>query len=531
MVLVQGLSSGSASILQSGFPPDHDEGSTVNVLVTGECQQGKRTLIRQFARYAKIPNLQIGIGSGSVRCTTEVANYDMAVTLREYQLIDSNNQIIANRQYSDLVELRPEQARVVEIQSATAPGHRFRFIDTPGMNDTFGEDFSIMSRILSRAADLGHINALVYVRDVESGFGSSFQRFFNYIRKSMPSLCNGLIIVHSRYTVDRVEELLDENQRLDEIRRQAFQATAHLELQHFFMDNDPAPTSPFAVLQSLNEVYRLLLHISSQRPLPVQNVKLLKTEVMRHLDIHVINTLGGLARKLEKEWSLEKSHADILKANVMSAQEEITKLKNRIRTNEKQVQELGSDDEVLLGTKSCVVPYSFVGHLLLQGQLNLGTCPLRYDSDHVISSVEKSCSNGSEWLSEELRGTSWRASITSKLFRDINGSATFYSTSALMHKREVNALQGIIRDLQDRLVVQEQNLARNAGTEGPDARLAQLSNDKARVDELIEIIQSDAFDMTLWEQLRAFYDTRTFPTAGQIQSYVQTYDSTISRLL
>ena len=531
MVSVRGSSSGSASILQSTLPPSHDGDPTINVLVTGECQQGKSTLIRQLAQYANISNLQIGIGSGSVRCTTEVGNYEMAVTLREYQLIDSNDQIIANRKYSDLVKLRPEQAKVVEIQSATAAGYRFRFIDTPGMNDTFGEDFSIMSRILSRAADLGHINALVYVRSVESGFGSSFQQFFNYIRKSMPSLCNGLIIVHSRYTVDRVEELLDDNQRLDEIRRQAFEATTHLELQHFFMDNDPDPTSPFAVLQSLNEVYRLLLHISSQRPLPVQNIMLLKTDAMRHLDIHVINALGGLARKIEKQWNEEKSNAEIIKANAMSAQEEISRLKIKIRTNKKQVQELSSNDEVLLGTKSCVVPYSFVGHLLLQGQLNLGTYPLGYDSDYVISSVEKSCSSGSEWLSEELRGTSWRASITSKLLRDINGSATFYSTLALMHKREVDALQGAIRDLQDMLVVQEQNLARNAGVKGPDARLEQLSNEKARVDELIEVVQRDSFDITLWEQLRTFYDISAFPTAGQIQHFVQKYDSNISKLL
>lgn len=252
---------------------------------------------------------------------------------------------------------------------------------------------------------------------------------------------------------------------------------------------------------------------------------------MRHLDVHVINALGGLARKLEREWNVEKGNAEIIRANAMSAQQEISKLKQKIRTNKERVQELDSDDEIPLGTKSCVVPYNFVGHLLLQGQLNLGTCPLEYNSDYVISSVEKSSSSGTEWLSEELRGSSWRASITSKLFRDINGSATFYSTLALMHKGEVEALRGAIRDLQDMLMVQEQNLARNVGVGGPDARLAQLSNDKARVDELIEVVQHDSLNITFWERLRIFYNLSTFPTAGQIQHFVQTYDSNISMLL
>ena len=523
------MSTGAAP--QASRPPTYDEASTINVLVTGECQQGKSTLIRQLAQYADIPNLPIAIGSGSIRCTTEVGNYDMPVTLREYQLVDPNNEPIGNREYTDLVELNHEEARIVELRGSKMPGYRFRFIDTPGLDDTFGEDFSIMSRTLSRAADLGHINALIYVRSVDNGFGSSFQQFFRYIQKSMPSLCNGLIVVHSRFTVDRVEEFLNENQRLDEIRRQAFEAATHLELQHFFMDNCPDSSYPFAVLQSLNEIYRLLLHVSSQRPLPVNNMKLLKTDAMRHMDVHVANTLRTLAHGLDKQWSLEKDKAEVFKANAMSAQGEISKLKSKIKTKEDRMRELDSTDEILLGTKSCVVPYSFVGHLLLAGALNLGTRALEYDSDYVISSVEKSCSSGSEWLDEDLRGTSWRGKITSTLFRDINGTATFYTTMQQKHKPEIEALQAAILDLQDMLAVQEQNQTRNTGVVGPDSRLAQLSDNIAKVEELMDVVQRDSLDITLWPQLRGFYTMKSFPTAENIRDFVQVYYANVGRLL
>ena len=74
----------TAAAPQIGAPTTYDEASTINVLVTGECQQGKSTLIHQLAKYADVPNLPIAIGSGSIRCTTEIGNYDMPITLREY---------------------------------------------------------------------------------------------------------------------------------------------------------------------------------------------------------------------------------------------------------------------------------------------------------------------------------------------------------------------------------------------------------------------------------------------------------------
>lgn len=531
MTQLEKADTSAESDLQLSIPPAYDEVPTINVIVTGESQQGKSTLIRQLARYAGTSGLSIGIGDGNKTCTMEVGNYDLSVTLRGYQLVDLNNERIEKQNYSDLATLDDSEAKVVEVKDAYAPTFRFRFIDTPGLNDTYGEDLSIMSRILSRALDLGHINALIYVRSVDSPFGTSFKNFFRYIQRSMPNLCNGLIVAHSYFTVDRVEEFLNENHRLDEIRQKAFEAATQLELQHFFMDNSPDPTSPFAVMQSLNEIYRLLSHISSQKPLPVKTMKLLKTDAMRHLDVHVVNTLKDLTHRLDKEWISGKSTAEILKSNVITAQREISKLKIKIETKQAQILALNTDDEILLGKKSCVEHYSFIGDLLFQLKLNLGRRKLTYDSDYVISSVTKSCSGGSEWLSEELRGTSWRAEISGNNFRDINGTATFYTTSKLKNKKEIEALEAAVLDLKDTLVTQEELLLRNSGAESPDSRLAQLGNNIAKIEEITESINRDSFDLTLWPSLRGFYTKHTFPTPDDIKDFVGVYDSNISKLL
>ncbi|CAH0025885.1 unnamed protein product [Clonostachys rhizophaga] len=504
---------------------------TVNIIITGECQQGKSTLIRQLIRYAGAKDVPIGIGDGNRACTMDVGNYDIPIKLRAFQLIDAAGQPIKREQYPDLIALEEDDIKVVEVGDIDAPTVTFRFVDTPGLNDTQGEDYSIMSRILTRAADLGHVNALVYVRSVESNFGSSFKNFFRYIQQSMPSISSGLIVVHSCFTVDRVVEFLEENQKLDDIRRQAFESATDLKLEHFFMDNSPDPTSPFAVSQSLNEIFRFLQHLVSQKPLPVTSMKLLKTEDMKHIDIHVSNALKSLQHRLNKSWNEEKGNAETVKANAMSAQREISKLKSKIETRQSRIRLLNTDEEILLGKKSCIENYSFFGDLCVKGKLNLGNFDLTYDSEYPITSVTKTCSPGSKWQHEELRGSHWSGKLFGNLFRDVNGTATFYTTSKLKHQAEIETLEAAVVDLQDHLESQMETLSRNTNGGAPDTKLSRLGDTLARVEEIVEVAERDWFDVNLWPQFKAFYTKHTTPTLDDIRAYVKVYDEDVGKLL
>ncbi|KAH7126463.1 hypothetical protein B0J13DRAFT_598868 [Dactylonectria estremocensis] len=525
------LSTDAAPSSQADIPPTYDEASTINVIITGECQQGKSTLIQQLCQYAGAADMPIGIGDGNKACTMDVGNYDMSIRLRTFQMADAAGQPLERSQYSDLVALEEDEVKAVEVSGVDTPIFNFRFVDTPGLNDTQGEDFPIMSRILGRAADLGHVNALVYVRSVENHFGSSFKSFFRYIQRSMPSICNGLIVVHSCFTVDRVQEFLEEDQRLEDIRRDAFGAATQLELEHFFMDNSPDPTSPFAVVQSLNEIHRFLQHLASQKPLPVKSMNLLKTDAMRHMDVHVVNALKSLGHRLDKEWNQEKGTVELARVNVISAQREVSTLKKKIETRQSQIHALKTNEEIVLGKRSCVAHYSFVGDLLIQGKLNLGTKGLVYDSDHTISSVAKTCSPGSKWLDEELRGTHWHGEIFGNIFRDINGTVTFYTTSEFKHKKEIDALETAVVDLQDHLAVQVETLSRNTSTSGPDARFSRLVDSISKVEEITELIERDSFDVTLWPLFKGFYTKHTFPTPDDIRAFVKVYDENLGKLL
>src|SRR5436190_23716348 len=117
----------------------------------------------------------------------------------------------------------------------------------------------IMSKIDGEMSALSHLNAIIYVRNMNKPFSASITRFYDYIQRSMPNLSNGLIIVHSGFTVEKVDEALRKKRDLARERKEAFKKATKsmLDLAHFFMDNNPDEYSPFAVMESLNECYKL----------------------------------------------------------------------------------------------------------------------------------------------------------------------------------------------------------------------------------------------------------------------------------
>ena len=370
----------------------------VNVLVVGESQEGKSTLIKQLNKYGDLPNVDIKIGDGNMACTKTVKEYLVNVVPLEFRLVDINGETITGLSYPDFCDLSASEARVVEIEDPDATKVRFNFIDTPGLDDSEGEDISNMANIIGRISELTYLNALIYVRNVEKPFSRSFEQFFRYFQRCLPNISNVFIIVHSRFTTAKVDESLADEVDLASLRHAAFKKAMNLSLEHFFMDNNPDRTYPFSILQSLNEMTRLLLHLASQRQMPSTGFKLLKTNSMRNVDIHVLNVLHQLKATTEREFNKERNTADRLSQNLLSAQQEIVRLKAEIAVKLNHINEIKAAGEFLLSTKSCNYDYSFIGDLFMKGQLTKGQLVVEFTSEYEVTQITKS--SGSKWLDE-----------------------------------------------------------------------------------------------------------------------------------
>lgn len=251
------------------------------------------------------PTFDIKIGGSNKSCTKTVGQYNFSISLQRYQLEDLNEKPITGMTFADLCRLTTAQAIAKTEQSEDNRSTLFTFIDTPGLDDSDENDLDIMAGIISRVSELHHLNAIIYVRSIETSFSNSFRQFFSYIQQSMPSISAGMIIAHTRFTTEKTAEHLTTNISLSKLRRDAFKASTNLDTCHFFMDNTPDPDEPFAVVQSTNEIYRLLLFMRAQKSIATGNLKLLKTKKMECVDVHIVASLGALRNKLESKWNAE----------------------------------------------------------------------------------------------------------------------------------------------------------------------------------------------------------------------------------
>ena len=515
--------------ISAKYTPLGDASQTLQVLIVGESQQGKSTLIKQLNRYSDQPDIEIGIGHGNLACTKTVGQYTITAKLTRHQLVNPDGRPIEGLDYAELCDLDRTEAKVVPM-SQQEPGQllNFDFIDTPGLDDSDGEDIELMAAIIGHLGRLSHINAVIYVRNINKPFSKSFQQFFSYIQRSLPSLSAGLIIVHTCFTVQKVAEFLDDSKNLAELKRDAFKAATNLELMHFFMDNEPSKYSPLAVLESLNSCYKLLSHPSSQRPLPIAGLRLLKTANMANYDSGVITTLMELKMKLQQEWNALNAQKSAKDQQVYSAQLEITKLNKKLAKSRDRLSRLESGPDVVLGSRAVAEDYSWVVNFLLQAEFKLGSRQVDYIAECPIAYVTKTANDGSRWQDEVLQSNVWSAVITSSSFRDLGGTATLYASSKDKHWIEIKQLKERCAEYEEQILYMQRSLQ---GNSGDDVQLKSVGDNVDRVGSLVDTLKMEKFDIGLYNELRRFYAGGHRPSRDEIKEFVQVYDVDVAKLI
>ncbi|KAF5581821.1 hypothetical protein FPCIR_9929 [Fusarium pseudocircinatum] len=505
-----------------------------NILILGETVNGKSTLIRQLGVYTGNKNPDVEIGHGNLSCTKEFGRYPLSTQLCSFYLEDPySGQPLKKTSYSDLVDFTDEDAIVVANKSDEhGKVFKFELIDTPGLDDSDGNDMEIMAEIISRVSELPHLNAVIYVRSMNKPFGSSFTRFYEYIQRCMPMISNGLIVVHTGYTVDRVDRALSEKIDLAKQRRESFQKATKgkMSLAHFFMDNDPDVSNPFAVSESLNGCYKLLKLLSTQLRLDTSNLKLLKAPNMVNVDAHMLLALQRLQSRLQKRLDDAIAAADKSKSAILRTRREIARLQAQQSECRERLNELDRDAEVVLGTKTVAEDYG-MKELLWEGMLWLDKRDVSFDSDCGITKVQKSTGSGCKWLDEDRRGTTWRATLKSGIFRSMEGSATFYTTMQRKHHGEIETLKARLSHGKETIAFHEASLQGSDPIDGKDAEAEMLAEHHDRCTATIERIKKDTFEAALWPLLRQFYVSHHKPSNSDIADFVEVYDPKTSELL
>ena len=498
------------------------------VLIVGETQQGKSTLISRISNYAKASRIDIGIGNGNTSCTKCVGVYAISAAPRAYCLLDRNGSKIRGKSFSNMIDLDSDDVSIAPEDPNPDPVVDYLLIDTPGLDDSSGNDMDIMASIMGRISELEHLNAIVYVRGVEKNFGDTFQSFFKYLQDSMPALCNALILVHTMYTVGRVERAMGRGEDLAERRRQQFRQIMKIDLQHIFMDNRPDVGCPFAEMQSLNQCTQLLRLLGDQRSLSVSRFRLLKTPHMANVDTRVVVELLNLKSRLTEKWDKAMEKAAESTRNTMMSVGRAQRKRRELQEVRDELNDLNTDDEINLGQRAVSKDYAFFKNAVFKGEFWLDEERVEFHSPCEITRVDTSTSGKSEWREVQRSAGYWSAKIGAPILRSINGTATFYTTNKRKHEREIGFLSRTIKTKEQDLADEEemlQHLNVNSGR-SRDASVEELAAKIEACTAVTEKVQQRDLDLSLWPNLKHFYADKAAPNqALNFKEFVRVYDA------
>ncbi|KLU91322.1 hypothetical protein MAPG_09843 [Magnaporthiopsis poae ATCC 64411] len=507
----------------------------INVLILGETANGKSTLIRRLGTYSGNEAPDVVIGNGNESCTKTVASHPVSTRLHSYSLIDTLGEPLKCSTYDDLLDLTWEDASQAQgMPDENGKTFQFDFFDTPGLDDSGGNDVAIMADIIRNITALPHLNAIIYVRSMDQPFGRAFRTWYDYLERCMPMLCRGMIVVHSRCTTNQVADFMSRRVNLMEDRRKAFEAATggHNRNAHFFMDNEPDPYSPFSVVQSLNACYQLLKLLSKQRPLDISNIQLFKSPNMNRLDGQAALALGRVQDRLRETLARKMADASKSKQDLELAKREVNRFRRKLDHCDAELARLDNDHEVLLGTKSVQDDYSIIQDLIFSRRVQLpkreasfhAACDIR----HVVTSTEP----GSQWVDEERSPRRWSAKLKAGLFSSMAGSATFYSTNRIMHSREIERLQGTQTDLAYDLEGYENTVKSESGKGVKlDGDVEELAAELDKVERMKETLEQKSFDATLWPDLRKLYTSADNVGTNEVVELVKVYDPSTALLI
>lgn len=514
---------------ETGEPagPTYEEAAQENriiVLIVGETQHGKSTLIKQIGRYAKSSDLHIRIGNGNGSCTTAVGQYNFSIPLHKYKLLDNLGKPFTEKTVEALSQMRTAEAIATREPETEGSTRSFTFIDTPGLNDSGGDDMDLMAGIISKVSSLHHLNAIIYVRSVHGAFSASFRKFFSYIQRSMPSISEGMIIAHTRFTVKETLSRLQNNISFSALRRDAFKAATNLDTCHFFMDNDPNPGRPFEVVQSMNEIYRLLLFIRGQKAVSTSGLRLLKTDKMLNMDAYLKSAIGDLRRRLENRWNAEVYTAKDAKQKLYRKIRDVSNKRTLLNAHQEEIRTLLADDTIVLGTQRVDKPLPFFD-MVQEFRLKRDPEPVTFKGDYAISEVRKTLGPGCKWQNEHQHGHIWEGTLSASRLTDMEGSVTWYTNGALKYAEKLSVLNKECARLEGQLELLNEGFD-NTSDELEDENDV-VSTLKARLDtcvSLLSTLDKETFQMELYPKLKHIYLLESKPQTEDIVAFIEVYN-------
>ncbi|KAG0076371.1 hypothetical protein BGZ93_003324, partial [Podila epicladia] len=221
---------------------DYIEPLEYNVLVVGETQSGKSTLIQYMKKYADPTEVSDSstLGNGAHSKTMEVISTSITTDLPEYHVIKKGGDRLRYGVHGDVYDYEEFLERKdLELKKGSPRLDKkvqFNLIDTPGLNTTVGDDETHIQKIFDALIKAKKIHLLlitVSCGPVTRGFKDAIQACADMF----PGLKGIIAFVHTHFCYDNLHPARTQASQAFDIRAQSLHKIMGREsFPHFKID-------------------------------------------------------------------------------------------------------------------------------------------------------------------------------------------------------------------------------------------------------------------------------------------------------
>ncbi|KAG0004758.1 hypothetical protein BGZ79_008210 [Entomortierella chlamydospora] len=494
-------------------PPSTHQ-STYNILILGETQSGKSTLIQGIRRYVD-PTCQIDtttIGGGAFSHTQEVRTTEVTTNLPPYYVFESSKEDepvdygdfikMEKEDYEDAISRKKGYKLLQGVPTGDQPERKFKLIDTPGLNDTRNFDEIHVSSIFKALKDIQDVHlVLITISNhvISDGVKNAIKSYVNIL----PNFKGILAFVHTHVKYKflhpsdkRFIESMEEKEKI------LYEVTNTKNVPQFMIDCDLKCTRPIQACITQNTIRSILSLAPFNQPIRVEAMTLNKTPKMAEVDMSlkekykaVIEAGGEVLKDKDKVQSKVLETIGGLKASIGEKEGKIQDAILNLNSHE-------TDEMVLFDQERFEQNWSLL-KIVTTHEAKINCAPHLIDHlDVMAHNVEtKGVSGG--------RGKSfWEAKYRRNRYQHGVFHAKVYIKKRKMFEKEIqqwkrdnDQLPGEIKELQERLQKYEKE------NQGRQAEIKELLEDLGKNQYLLNQVSKEGLDIEIFHEL---VDTRAY---------------------
>ncbi|KAG0372051.1 hypothetical protein BGX24_000806 [Mortierella sp. AD032] len=499
-------------------PRPADIPTACNILLIGETQAGKSTFVEAIGQYTN-PKYAIDktkIGRRTVSFTKEVTRTRVITDLPSYNVIEEpkgvpigayppppkaiNTDALMDEEKSwEDYEERINGRRGLTLERVTPlprTQHQFDLFDTPGLNDTNGEDEVHVNTIFRALKRLDKIH-LVLVMVGPNPFTPSFQTALKCYMDVFPEFQGVIAFIHTKVDYTGLHpQRTDFHRKLEEKNSLLHEIMGRSNCQHFVIDCDFESTKPIRTSITLNTIRRILSLAPYNEPVSINKHSLHKTPKMMAMDRIIINKYSAMIEAIVMTLSTK----DTLQGSILQQVYELKTKLNTLRAEKRDGEELLAtyDTQELVMIHECRFDEQWrLVHINRPHQM------IFPNQEHMIHKVALLQEATTVLRQKGGKGcTAWEIELQRKSFKDGVLHAKLYTNSADKYRLEISRRKTRAVCLQAEIPEAERRLSEFEKTHASQQReIDQLVEQNRRYTELLSLAKKNRLDPNVFERL------------------------------